>query len=61
MLTYLYQEPRDDEAPVLRANILGSATESFFDGGQSPMPLYVERTAFERLGGFSTDYPRAQP
>ena len=71
VLTYLYREPADGvtgesesgdgeigdgEIGVLRANILGSVTEAFFDAGRSPLPLYVARPVFEALGGFSSDY-----
>lgn len=40
----------------LSAIVFGSVTESFFRNDMTSLPLFVRRSAFNQIGGFSTDY-----
>lgn len=58
LLTYLHrlQNFARESGSALSGVILGSVTEQFFRAELTEMPLFVRRTVFEQLGGFSTDY-----
>lgn len=40
----------------LSAELLGDTAQEFFHTDITPMPLFVRRTAFDTLGGFTADY-----
>ncbi len=62
VLTFMHRAPTpgdraaNDEVGVLRAPLVTSPSDAFFRQDVMPTPLFVTRSAFERLGGFTGDH-----
>jgi glycosyltransferase involved in cell wall biosynthesis len=59
VINYFYRvtNPADSSGrDYLSATILGSVAQSFYRLEQAALPLFVRRTAFTSLGGFTSDY-----
>jgi glycosyltransferase involved in cell wall biosynthesis len=48
--------PPADAPHPLKAIVVGSVSEAFFRKELTAQPLFVKRSAFREIGGFSTDY-----
>lgn len=59
LMTCLFRVMFSAQSPgrdFLSAELLGDAAQAFFHTDITPMPLFVRRTAFDALGGFTADY-----
>lgn len=59
LLTYFFRVVYGDAEPsrsALNAALLGDFAQAFFNTDVTPLPLFVRREAFRKLGGFAQDY-----
>ncbi len=59
LLNFFYRHvdaTRPEGPHPLKAHILGSLSEDFFRTDLTPQPLFVNREAYLRVGGFTSDY-----
>lgn len=58
VLNYFYRvhDTNDEASEQLKAVIIGSTAEAFFREELTFTPLFVRRSAFDALGGFTSDY-----
>ncbi len=59
LLTYLFRVVYGNVEPSrssLNADLLGDFAQAFFNTNVTPLPLFVRREAFLKLGGFTQDY-----
>ena len=59
LLTYFFRvvyRESDASRPYLNVALLGDFAQAFFHTDVTPLPLFVRRSAFLELGGFTRDY-----